>query len=132
MAWGPPKARSVPFFCLFGLNNFSKIFQKRRIFKLLLGGTHVGYPLKNSQKIYDKFTCLKIPQIITLTSICGQTYSESQHIYSFKVTFLGSGWKVKKIRNSEYLDLHQFKKKVNSLGLVFCTPTNLPLDKLVV
>ena len=41
----PPKARPVPFFCLFGLNNVSKIFQKQRIFKLLLGGTHVGYPL---------------------------------------------------------------------------------------
>ena len=60
--WGPPRATHPPktppqlagsppnfgqsrFFCLLCLNNYSKIFQKRRIFKLLLLGTHVGYPL---------------------------------------------------------------------------------------
>ena len=44
LALGPPKAPSVPFFCLLCLNNYSKIFQKRRISKLLLRGTHMGYP----------------------------------------------------------------------------------------
>ena len=41
---GPPRLNWSLFFCSFCLNNYSKIFQKRRIFKLLLGGTHVGYP----------------------------------------------------------------------------------------
>ena len=65
------------------------------MFKLLLGGTNVAYPLggappgprglprgprvsessekncKNSQKLYKNCTCIKIPQIITLTSILG-------------------------------------------------------------
>ena len=35
----------MPFFSLLCLNNYSKVFQKRRIFKLLLGGTRLGYPL---------------------------------------------------------------------------------------
>ena len=84
---GPPKVLSVPFFGLLCLNNYSKIFQKRRNFKLFLGGTRLGYPLggpprgpwvpprgprvsesfgkncKNSQTIYKKFTFIKIPQI---------------------------------------------------------------------
>ena len=42
---GPPEVWSVPFFCFLYLNNYSKIFQKRRIVKLLLGVTQVGYPL---------------------------------------------------------------------------------------
>ena len=65
------------------------------MFKLLLGGTYVGYALggapprplrppqgslgvtefwkklKKSQKLYKKFTRIKIPQIIALTSILG-------------------------------------------------------------
>ena len=45
---GPPRLNRSLFLCLFGLNNYSKIFQKRRIFKLLLGGTHVGYPLRGA------------------------------------------------------------------------------------
>ena len=39
-----PEARSVHFFCLLCLNNYSKIFQKSRMFKLLIGGAYVGYP----------------------------------------------------------------------------------------
>ena len=42
---GPPKVLSVPFFGLLCLNNYSKIFQKRRTSKLFLRGTHLGYPL---------------------------------------------------------------------------------------
>ena len=42
--WGPPKAWLVPFFCLLCPTNHSKIFQKRRMFELLLRGTHVRYP----------------------------------------------------------------------------------------
>ena len=41
---GPPRLCRSHFFCLLCLNKFSKTFQKRRIFKLLLGGTQVGYP----------------------------------------------------------------------------------------
>ena len=44
LALGPPKVPLVPFFCLLCLNNYSKIFQKRRISKLLLRGTHMVYP----------------------------------------------------------------------------------------
>ena len=90
---GPPRLGRSRFFCLLYLNNYSKIFQKRRIVKLLLGVTQVGYPLggapwgpwgpfrgprvspssgkncKNSQKLYKKLSCIKIPQIISLTSI---------------------------------------------------------------
>ena len=44
MTQGDPKLRSVPFFWLLCSNNYSKIFQKRRMFKLLIGGTYVGYP----------------------------------------------------------------------------------------
>ena len=81
------------FFSLLCLNNYSKIFQKRRIVKLLLGFTQVGYPLggaplgplqgspgvtefwKKSQKLYKKLSCIKIPQITTLTSILGHLVS---------------------------------------------------------
>ena len=45
MTQGDPKLRSVPFFWLLCSNNYSKIFQKRRMFKLLLEGTHVGNPI---------------------------------------------------------------------------------------
>ena len=44
MAWGPPRFGGSRFFCLLCLNNYSKIFQKRRISILLLGGTRVGLP----------------------------------------------------------------------------------------
>ena len=39
-----PESRLVPFFCLLCLNNYSKIFQKCRISKWSLRGTHVRYP----------------------------------------------------------------------------------------
>ena len=42
---GPPRSYRSRFFCLFCLNNYSKVFQKRRIFKLLLEGLQVGHPL---------------------------------------------------------------------------------------
>ena len=42
---GPPDFERSGFFCLLCLNNYSKIFQKRRIAKLLSEGTYVGYPL---------------------------------------------------------------------------------------
>ena len=45
MPYGTPEFRSVPFFWLLCSNNYSKIFQKRRIFKLLLEGAQVGYPI---------------------------------------------------------------------------------------
>ena len=45
LAWGPPRLGQSRFFCLSCLDNYSKIFQKRRIFKLLLGVTRLGYPL---------------------------------------------------------------------------------------
>ena len=34
----------VPFFCLLCLNDYSKIFQKRRMSKLLREGNYVGFP----------------------------------------------------------------------------------------
>ena len=92
---GPPRLIRSQFFCLLYLNNYSKIFQKCRMFKLLLGGPNVAYPLggpprgprglprgsrvsessrkncKNSQILCNNYTCIKIPQIITLTSILG-------------------------------------------------------------
>ena len=43
--WAPPRSDRSRFFCLLCLNNYSKIFQKRRIAKLLPEGTYVGYPL---------------------------------------------------------------------------------------
>ena len=42
---GPPSIDRSRFFGSLCLNNYSKIFQKRRIFKLLLEGTQVGNPL---------------------------------------------------------------------------------------
>ena len=95
LALGPRKVPLVPFFCLLCLNNYSKIFQKRRMFKFLIGGSHVGYPpggapprphspprgprvsqssgknCKNSQQLYKNCTYIKIPQILTLTPILG-------------------------------------------------------------
>ena len=46
VALGGPRGLVGPvFFCLLCLNNYSKIFQKHGIFKLLIGGSHVGYHL---------------------------------------------------------------------------------------
>ena len=45
LAWETPRSNGSRFFCLFWLNNYFKIFQKRRIFTLLLGVTRLGYPL---------------------------------------------------------------------------------------
>ena len=43
--WGPPRFDWSRFFCSLCVNTYSKVIQKRRIVKLLLGGTQVGYPL---------------------------------------------------------------------------------------
>ena len=45
LPWAPPSSDRSRFFCLSCLNNYSKIFQKRRIFKLLLEGPQVEHPL---------------------------------------------------------------------------------------
>ena len=92
---GTPGSVRSNFFCLLCLNNYSKIFQKRRTFKLLLEGTQVGNPLGGAPlrplgppqgppgvleiwkklqvfpKIIYKITCTKIPQILTLTPTLG-------------------------------------------------------------
>ena len=92
---GPRRFGRSQFFCLLYLHTYSKIFQKHRMLKLLLGGTNVAYPLggpprgpwglhrgprvsdssgkncKFSQILCENCTCIKIPQIITLTSILG-------------------------------------------------------------
>ena len=41
---GPPSFDRSHFFCLLYLNIYFKIFQKRRMSKLLPEGTYVGYP----------------------------------------------------------------------------------------
>ena len=43
---GPPRFGRSRFFCLLCLNNYSKILQKRRISKLLLGGYPCGVPFR--------------------------------------------------------------------------------------
>ena len=87
LAWGPPGLGRSRLFGLLCLHNYHKIFQKRRLFKILLRGTRLGYPpwgdppmplgppprgprgsqssgknSKNSKIIYKKFTCIIIPQ----------------------------------------------------------------------
>ena len=42
---GTPRSGRSHVFCLLCLNNYSKTFQKSRIFKLLLEGTQVANPL---------------------------------------------------------------------------------------
>ena len=44
LAWGPPRLGQSRFLGLLCLHNYSEIFQKRRLFNLLLGGTRLGYP----------------------------------------------------------------------------------------
>ena len=95
---GPLRLGRSSFFCLLCLNNYSNIFQKRRLFKLLIGGAYVGYPpgggtpgdptappgvpgcprvpekiakvLKNYMKILHTS---KFPQILTVTPILGHS-----------------------------------------------------------
>ena len=45
---GPPRFGRSRFFCLLCLNNYSKILQKRRISKLLLGGYPCRVPLRGA------------------------------------------------------------------------------------
>ena len=95
---GPLRLGRSRVFCLLCLNNYSKIFQKHTSFKPLIGGAFVGYPpwggppgdptappgvpgchrapeknCKNSQILYENFTYIKIPQILTLTPILGHS-----------------------------------------------------------
>ena len=81
----PPKFGRSRFFCLLYLNNYSKMFQKRRIVKSLLGGPpgpwdpfrgpqvsqSSGKNCENCQQLYKNCTCIKIRQIFTLTPILG-------------------------------------------------------------
>ena len=68
---------------LFCLNNHSKIFQKRRIFKLLLEATHVGYP-------WNQFRESNISHFVLCQNSCTCTCIYTSARYPFPTQFLGT------------------------------------------
>ena len=82
----PAKVFSEAKWLLWGvrcLNKLSKIFQKRRIFKLLLEATHVGYP-------WNQFRESNISYFILCQNSCTCTCIYTSARYPFPTQFLGT------------------------------------------